>query len=197
MSKNEEPPRRRSFVFSKRLNIGNPERPQSLITYDSPAPVVAPTTPVNVAPALIPTGGAKAVPPVLARARAANVNVTIPNAEAVNNIQVRRPSLGPIEDLVICAICLERLSSPKMLSCQHTFCLSCLLSQLGDRDYIKCPTCSREQKLSNKSDINNLPSNLYMDSLLQLLKDNTSSPSNLQVCFGYLLIRYEIISLFN
>lgn len=182
MPKDEEPPRRRSFVFSKRLNIGNPERPQSLISYDSPAPVVAPTTPVNVAPAIIATGGAKAIPPVLARARAVNLNVVLPNVDSSSNLPpTRRPSLGPIEDLVICAICLDRLSTPKMLSCQHTFCLSCLLSQLGVKDSIKCPTCRSEQKVSNKSDVHNLPSNLYMDSLLQLLRDSSHSPSNLQV----------------
>lgn len=177
-----EPVRRRSFVFSKRLNIGIPERPQSLISYEPSTAPAAPVSSINLLATQ--SGGAKAVPPVLARARAQHLNVVLPVApsDPVNNATNRRTSFGPLEELVICAICLERLSIPKMLTCQHTFCLSCLLSQLDIKDLIRCPTCRAEQRIASKNDVENLPSNLYIDSLLNLLKDNPQSPSNLQVC---------------
>jgi hypothetical protein len=31
-----------------------------------------------------------------------------------------------LENLLQCAICLDRFRTPKVLSCQHTFCLICL-----------------------------------------------------------------------
>lgn len=31
-----------------------------------------------------------------------------------------------IEELIQCSLCLEVLHNPKMLACQHTFCMACL-----------------------------------------------------------------------
>ena len=33
-----------------------------------------------------------------------------------------------LENLLQCAICLDRFRLPKVLPCQHTFCLACLRS---------------------------------------------------------------------
>ena len=33
-----------------------------------------------------------------------------------------------LEHLIMCAVCLEHLKSPKMLYCGHTFCKLCLTS---------------------------------------------------------------------
>lgn len=41
-------------------------------------------------------------------------------------ILIRSDSLRALEVLVICSICQNRLRSPRMLQCQHTFCLACL-----------------------------------------------------------------------
>lgn len=41
-----------------------------------------------------------------------------------------RDSFPALEELLQCGICLERLSRPRMLPCQHTFCLNCLKSHL-------------------------------------------------------------------
>ncbi|KAK2142571.1 hypothetical protein LSH36_939g00028 [Paralvinella palmiformis] len=54
-----------------------------------------------------------------------------------------------LEEVVKCAICWELPTSPKVLSCQHSFCLRCLYpSYLADlqerhhsRDRIQCPLC--------------------------------------------------------
>lgn len=153
--------KRRSFVFSKRLNLTNEQRPKSLISYDS-------TGPPPMSPSAL---SGKSVPPVLARARS-NYNTTgevssnVVNNSGSNN---RRASLGPLEDLVLCGICLERLKNPKMLNCQHTFCAGCLESEFEEKLKLVCPTCNSDQNILNQQEIQNLPSNLYIDSLLKLL----------------------------
>ena len=40
--------------------------------------------------------------------------------------------LDNLEDLLQCVICLDRFQIPKVLTCQHTFCLRCLESNFID-----------------------------------------------------------------
>lgn len=73
-------------------------------------------------------------------------------------------------ELVICGICKNILNTPKMLSCQHTFCFACLVADRKSRpssntDY-KCQTC---QMVAPVADFNDLPSNLHIDTLLLIL----------------------------
>lgn len=73
-------------------------------------------------------------------------------------------------ELVICGICKNILDTPKMLSCQHTFCLACLTADRKGRpssspDY-QCQTC---QVIAPVIDFNDLPKNLHIDTLLLIL----------------------------
>lgn len=85
-----------------------------------------------------------------------------------------------------------------MLPCQHTFCLSCLQSHLAAHRVllkqqsldsknalakkpvaIKCPVCQKKIDLEKGSEsLNELPKNLYIDSVLKLIEGDTSMPSN-------------------
>ena len=40
-------------------------------------------------------------------------------------------SASMMEELLECKVCNKRLQHPKMLSCQHTFCLACLQGLLN------------------------------------------------------------------
>lgn len=94
----------------------------------------------------------------------------------------RKSSMGPIEDLVQCNICLDRLSQPKMLACQHTFCLVCLLDMFsnGTVNY-HCPTCKKRFPAKNLAE---LPNNLYIDSLLKLVVSNSDGQISVDKVFG-------------
>ena len=56
-----------------------------------------------------------------------------------------------------CAICLERLKEPKVLSCQHTYCKRCL-ERLVTTDgrgncEVTCPECRRKTEVRNREEI--------------------------------------------
>ena len=48
-----------------------------------------------------------------------------------------------IEQRLTCPVCLDRFQQPKLLPCQHTFCMTPCLINLIDRSSrrIKCPEC--------------------------------------------------------
>ncbi|XP_058838427.1 RING finger protein nhl-1-like isoform X2 [Topomyia yanbarensis] len=86
-----------------------------------------------------------------------------------------------LENLIICPICQKRLSAPRMLQCQHTFCLACLelaFQQQNQKDYIVCATCDSMQTLNSTSGgVSSLPPNLYIDSVLQVLRSQQEVPN--------------------
>uniref|UniRef100_A0A1B0D3H3 Uncharacterized protein n=1 Tax=Phlebotomus papatasi TaxID=29031 RepID=A0A1B0D3H3_PHLPP len=87
-----------------------------------------------------------------------------------------RGSLTAIEDLVQCAICFDRLQNPKMLACQHTFCHGCLEAIFGNsiKGTRECPTC----RMTFTAQLSDLPTNLYICSLLKLVGSATDSLSS-------------------
>ena len=55
--------------------------------------------------------------------------------------------LSVVKDLTECCICTEVMWDPRVLPCQHTFCLKCLLEwgkdkQPGNR--LPCPLCRKQ-----------------------------------------------------
>ncbi|XP_077865142.1 E3 ubiquitin-protein ligase TRIM56-like [Saccoglossus kowalevskii] len=73
-----------------------------------------------------------------------------------------------------CPICRKRFEDPKILSCFHTFCESCLLSTLQlESDKIECTLCRSEQKLS-KGGVRSLPDNKFINDLSAFVNSKTS-----------------------
>ncbi|XGW26647.1 hypothetical protein V3C99_007337 [Haemonchus contortus] len=85
-----------------------------------------------------------------------------------------------IKILLTCCICYERYKQPKVLPCQHTFCLSCLemcirfhiISQSGK---LKCPTC-RVEHLVPSGGVQALPSNY---TIIEILNNSTLLPQHM------------------
>lgn len=72
------------------------------------------------------------------------------------------------EEDIICPICLDCWvgKDPRILPCQHTYCLECLDQLEIINSCIKCPMCSRECKIEN-GNINKVEKNLFHTFLKQ------------------------------
>ena len=73
---------------------------------------------------------------------------------------------------VCCPVCTNRFTNPKLLPCLHTFCLHCLQriqATSGIRDTILCPECRRNFTIPGNGDLNTLPTNFRLNSLLDAL----------------------------
>lgn len=120
---------------------------------------------------------------------------------SVTDIFYFREDSRALEDIVQCGICLEKLTDPRMLPCQHTFCLSCLQThfiaknlvmkpnpqqnntrlQFADNEdsVIICSLCQTQYDLpKGYESLEGMPKNLYMESLLKILDSDISPGSS-------------------
>ena len=80
--------------------------------------------------------------------------------------------LDNIYEHVCCCVCMNRFTNPKLLPCLHSFCLHCLQriqATSGIRDTILCPECRRNFAIPGNGDLNTLPTNFRLNSLLDAL----------------------------
>ncbi|XP_050310142.1 RING finger protein nhl-1 [Anthonomus grandis grandis] len=73
------------------------------------------------------------------------------------------------EQLLTCAICLDRYRNPKLLPCQHSFCMEPCLEGLVDyvRRQVKCPECRAEHRIPYQG-IQGFPTNVTLQRFLEL-----------------------------
>ena len=78
--------------------------------------------------------------------------------------------LEQLNEQLLCAVCLEKFSEPKLLQCHHTFCTKCLQRIINNRDSkcVTCPTCRDETRIPGKG-IKTLPTNFFVNNLLDYL----------------------------
>lgn len=96
-------------------------------------------------------------------------------AESVadRGMETRTP-IGIHEDVITtCPICCETLKDPRLLPCQHTFCLPCLqrLAHRKQSDLaseITCPLC-RATVAAPRGDVTALPVNEFARGLIELI----------------------------
>ena len=83
-----------------------------------------------------------------------------------------RTLLDNLYEEVSCSVCMNTFDDPKQLPCLHSFCLRCLKNILrtsGRRDIIKCPDCRRECEVPESGNLEKLPTNFRINSLLDVL----------------------------
>ena len=78
-----------------------------------------------------------------------------------------------IAKVLECSVCYEQMMQPKMLPCQHTFCLSCL-DKIANHDLkkISCAICRSQHNLPIGG-VMEFPNNLTLASLI----DSICGPS--------------------
>ena len=80
--------------------------------------------------------------------------------------------LNNLHEEVSCSVCMNTFTDPKQLPCLHSFCLHCLngiLRTSGRQDVICCPECRRESRVPTSGNLNDLPTNFRINSLLDVL----------------------------
>ena len=80
--------------------------------------------------------------------------------------------LNNLHEEVSCSVCMSKYTDPKQLPCLHSFCLHCLNGiqrTSGRRDKIACPECRQEFKVPDNGNLNALPTNFRINSLLDVL----------------------------
>ena len=89
-------------------------------------------------------------------------------------------SAKQIEELLECSICTETLTQPRTLSCFHSFCKHCLASFVATKkeavkkgakvpEIFGCPVCRSEFRVKEGESIENMPSNHFINNMLELL----------------------------
>ena len=89
-----------------------------------------------------------------------------------------KPFGDVIAEELECSICLDRLKSPRMLTCLHSFCEHCLegFANLNLDGFMNCPTC-RERTIIPNVGITGLKPDFRANKLLEALnEDKTSKP---------------------
>ena len=78
-------------------------------------------------------------------------------------------SVQQIQQRLTCPVCLEPFRQPKLLPCQHTFCLTPCLTSLADRisRRVKCPECRSIHNLPLQG-VEALPNNITIQRFLDL-----------------------------
>ena len=80
-----------------------------------------------------------------------------------------------ISKILECSICFKQMTEPKMLTCQHTFCLKCIIQVTdGCLKPMQCPLCPRKYYLTYH-EAESLPNNFTIISLIEMNKTNKAA----------------------
>ena len=80
--------------------------------------------------------------------------------------------LNNLHEEVSCSVCMNTFTDPKTLPCLHVFCLHCLngiLRTSGRHDIIVCPECRKVIQVPKSGNLEDLPTNFRINSLLDVL----------------------------
>ena len=76
-----------------------------------------------------------------------------------------------ISKILECPICFQKMSAPKLLPCQHTFCMECTKKVATTKKQVQCALCQRKHKLPVNG-VMGLPNNSILEDLFQLTYSN-------------------------
>ena len=91
--------------------------------------------------------------------------------------------LDNLHDEVSCSMCMCTFTDPKQLPCLHSFCLHCLKGiqqKSGLHGKITCPECKRQFEIPGSGNPSELPTNVRINSLLDVLSIKECSTGNVK-----------------
>ena len=91
--------------------------------------------------------------------------------------------LDNLHDEVSCSVCMCTFTDPKQLPCLHSFCLHCLKGiqqKSGVHGKITCPECKRQFEIPGSGNPSELPTNVRINSLLDVLTIKECSTANVK-----------------
>ena len=91
--------------------------------------------------------------------------------------------LDNLHDEVSCSVCMCTFTDPKQLPCLHSFCLHCLKGiqqKSGLHGKITCPECKRQFEIPGSGNPSELPTNVRINSLLDVLTIKECSTANVK-----------------
>ena len=94
-----------------------------------------------------------------------------------------KTALDNLHDEVSCSMCMCTLTDPKQLPCLHSFCLHCLKGiqrKSGLHGKITCPECKRQFEIPGSGNPSELPTNVRINSLLDVLSIKECSTANVK-----------------
>ena len=120
-----------------------------------------------------------------------NLRISVMEGLSAKN---RKNASKCIAEVLECSVCYEQMVHPKMLPCQHTFCLSCLdkITNYYSKK-ISCAICGSQHNLPIHG-VKWFPNNLTLASLIDSICD--SSPSETSTSTDTVFIRGSILPVF-
>ncbi|XP_071949923.1 tripartite motif-containing protein 2-like [Antedon mediterranea] len=82
-----------------------------------------------------------------------------------------------------CTLCLDRLTKPKVLPCQHTFCEDCLEQWVDRNDGLSCPVCRKDYPLPENG-VSSLPDNFFINNIIDFISLKKECEDNATPCHG-------------
>ena len=90
--------------------------------------------------------------------------------KTISEVDDTFPIERQLSEEIKCPICLEACKEPKILPCQHTFCLECLenAAKQNNPHTVDCPQCRKEYRIPyEKGGVRGFPENRLMKFLLE------------------------------
>lgn len=84
-----------------------------------------------------------------------------------------------------CPICMGTFASPKILSCGHSFCLTCL-TEVAKQHEPTCPLCRTPIILPPSGNIEDLPTNFSVQDMLEMLENAGDQEEPSQAISGHI-----------
>ncbi|CAH1242120.1 TRIM3 [Branchiostoma lanceolatum] len=87
-----------------------------------------------------------------------------------------------VDESLTCSVCKDIYDDPRVLPCLHTFCAKCLEQRRTEDSQLTCPTCQHQWTLKSEDSVSNLPSNFYINKLLNFRALHNSEDARCQMC---------------